>query len=153
MGSHSDFGTIFYKQAIIKGLPRATLCVNFSFTTGIWSNNSNYYYCRYLSVCPALRFGPWCPQLALLLHRLQAESESVSCSVVSDSLWPYGLYPASLLCPWGSPGKNTGVGLSCPPPGGSSWLRLSNFDLPMLITCIIGGHMSGLWLRPSTPPW
>ena len=32
MGSHSDFGTIFYKQAIINGLPRATLCVNFSFT-------------------------------------------------------------------------------------------------------------------------
>ena len=31
-------------------------------------------------------------------------------SVVSDSLWPYGLYPARLLCPWNSPGKNTGVG-------------------------------------------
>ena len=24
--------------------------------------------------------------------------------------WPYGLYPAKLLCPWNSPGKNTGVG-------------------------------------------
>ena len=31
-------------------------------------------------------------------------------SVVSDSLWPHGLWPARLLCPWGSPGKNTGVG-------------------------------------------
>ena len=31
-------------------------------------------------------------------------------SVVSDSLWPYGLQPARLLCPWDSPGKNTGVG-------------------------------------------
>ena len=32
-------------------------------------------------------------------------------SVVSDSLWPYGLQPTRLLCPWGdSPGKNTGVG-------------------------------------------
>ena len=29
---------------------------------------------------------------------------------MSDSLQLYGLYPASLLCPWGSPGKNTGVG-------------------------------------------
>ena len=28
-----------------------------------------------------------------------------SCSVVSDSLWPNGLYS-----PWNSPGKNTGVG-------------------------------------------
>ena len=27
-----------------------------------------------------------------------------------DSVRPYGLYPARLLCPWDSPGKNTGVG-------------------------------------------
>ena len=31
-------------------------------------------------------------------------------SVVSDSLWPHGLQPARLLCPWDSSGKNTGVG-------------------------------------------
>ena len=31
-------------------------------------------------------------------------------SVVSDSLCPRGLQPARLLCPWDSPGKNTGVG-------------------------------------------
>ena len=30
--------------------------------------------------------------------------------VVFDSLWLYGLQPARLLCPWGSPGKNTRVG-------------------------------------------
>ena len=35
---------------------------------------------------------------------------SVSCSVVSDSLWPHELQPARLLCPWDLPGKNTGVG-------------------------------------------
>ena len=45
----------------------------------------------------------------------QACSESESCSVVSNSLPPYGLQPAGLLCPWDSPGKNTGVG--CPSPG------------------------------------
>ena len=28
----------------------------------------------------------------------------------SDPLQPYGLEPAQLLCPWGSPGKNTGGG-------------------------------------------
>ena len=32
------------------------------------------------------------------------------CSVVSDSLWPHGLQPARLLCPWDFPGKNIGVG-------------------------------------------
>ena len=37
-------------------------------------------------------------------------SESVSCSVVSNSLRPHGLQPARLLCPWNFPGKNTGVG-------------------------------------------
>ena len=30
--------------------------------------------------------------------------------VVSNSLWPYGLQPARLLCPWNSPGRTTGVG-------------------------------------------
>ena len=38
---------------------------------------------------------------------------STACQVasfVSDSLRPYGLYPARLLCPWDSLGKNTGVG-------------------------------------------
>ena len=36
------------------------------------------------------------------------------------TLWPYGLQPARLLCPWDSPGKNTGVGchaLLLPNPG------------------------------------
>ena len=37
-------------------------------------------------------------------------SESVSCSVRFNSLWPDGLWPARLLCPWNSPDKNTGVG-------------------------------------------
>ena len=31
-------------------------------------------------------------------------------SVVFNSLWPHGLQPTRLLCPWDSPGKNTGVG-------------------------------------------
>ena len=29
---------------------------------------------------------------------------------MSNSLWPHGLQPTRLLCPWNSPGKNTGVG-------------------------------------------
>ena len=29
---------------------------------------------------------------------------------MSDSLQPHGLKPARLLCPWDSPGKNSGVG-------------------------------------------
>ena len=37
-------------------------------------------------------------------------TESESCSVVSNSLWPHELQPIRLLCPWDSPGKNTRVG-------------------------------------------
>ena len=40
--------------------------------------------------------GLWC---AVLRH-----------SVLSDSLWPCRLQPTRHLCPWNSPGKNTGVG-------------------------------------------
>ena len=34
----------------------------------------------------------------------------VSCSIVSNSLWPHRLQPTRLLCLWNSPGKNTRVG-------------------------------------------
>ena len=30
-------------------------------------------------------------------------------SIMSDSLGHHGLYPTRLLCPWNSPGKNTGM--------------------------------------------
>ena len=52
-------------------------------------------------------------------------SSSSFCSVVSDSLRPHGLQPARLLCPWDSPGKNTGVGchflLQLIPLSGQKW--------------------------------
>ena len=38
------------------------------------------------------------------------ESESVTHSVMSDSLRSHGLQPTRLFCPWNSPGKNTGMG-------------------------------------------
>ena len=52
--------------------------------------------------------------LCVLPAQLQSqthESESVHPSAMSDSLRPHGLQPSvRLLCPWDSPGKNTGVG-------------------------------------------
>ena len=47
-----------------------------------------------------------------ITHQLTAGS-GLLCSVapvVSDSFRPHGLQPARLLCPWDSPGQNTGVG-------------------------------------------
>ena len=45
-----------------------------------------------------------------VLMTMMYESESISCSVISDSLQLHGLEPARLLCSWNSPGKNTGMG-------------------------------------------
>ena len=53
-----------------------------------------------------------CP--SALLHGCHPDSSSsISLSVVSDSLWPRGLYPARFLCQWDSLDKNTGVGCHC----------------------------------------
>ena len=41
----------------------------------------------------------------------------LSRSVVSDSLWPHGLQPTRLLCPWGFSRQEYWSGLPCPPPG------------------------------------
>ena len=43
-----------------------------------------------------------------LIHMQGASAWKVA-SVLSNSLWPYGLQPTMLLCPWDSPSKNTGV--------------------------------------------
>ena len=40
----------------------------------------------------------------------ESENWKWSRSVVSDSLWPYGLQPTRLLRPWDLPVKSTGVG-------------------------------------------
>ena len=42
----------------------------------------------------------WILSLEVIMERV-----SESCSVMSDSLWPHGLYS-----PWNSPGQNTGIG-------------------------------------------
>ena len=44
-------------------------------------------------------------------------------SFLSDSLWPHGLKPARLLCPWDSPDNNTGV-VAMSSSRGSSWPRV-----------------------------
>ena len=41
----------------------------------------------------------------------------LSCSVVSDSLQPHGLQPATLLCPCRLSRQECWSGLPCPPPG------------------------------------
>ena len=55
-----------------------------------------------------LRSCPWIVSLYLSTHS-ERKCESVSRSVVSNSLQPHGLQPNKLLCLWDSLGKSTGV--------------------------------------------
>ena len=53
----------------------------------------------------------------------------LSRSVVSNSLQPHGLWTTRLLCPWDSPGKNTGVVAISSSRGSSqprSWTQVSH---------------------------
>ena len=50
----------------------------------------------------------------ILLSHAAAAKSLQSCLI----LQPHGLQSAMLLCPWDSLGKNSGVGLPCPPPEG-----------------------------------
>ena len=67
----------------------------------------------------------------------------VSRSVMSDFCDPHGLQPTRLLCPWNSPGKNTGVGchflLQGIEPGSpvlqADLYHLSHQGSPSLIIC------------------
>ena len=86
-------------------------CCSFSFSSShIWMYHFYHFYHYLLFV------------LFVNVNTIFKTNMSVSCSVVCDSLWPDGLQPASLLCPWNSPGKNTGVGC-IPLSRGSSGLR------------------------------
>ena len=65
--------------------------------------------------------------------------ESLSCSVMSNSLRPHGLQPSRPLCPWDSPGKKTGVGCH----------SVSRAPLqPRVGTCIVGRFFT-VWATPE----
>ena len=58
-----------------------------------------------------------CSSVLVSLHLWLTKQKMVNCcclllvtSVVSDSVRPHRWQPIRLLCPWDSPGKNTGVG-------------------------------------------
>ena len=67
-----------------------------------------------------------------------SRGESHECRVhaCSDSLRPHGLKPTRLLCPWDSPGKNTG-GFAIPSSRGSSQPRDGT-----CVSCIAGGFFT-----------
>ena len=104
-----------------------------------------------MSVCP--------PDFVSMGHLLDT-----NCCLVAKScltlLWPHGLQPAKLLCPWDFPGKNTGVGCHFLLQGISLTqgldLRLltviSSVPLPILVTGEVLGYSlnKGMTMRHWT---
>ena len=70
-------------------------------------------------------------------------------SIVSNSTRPYGLQPTRLLCPWDSPGKNTGVSWRSSSRG-SSWPG----DRIGVSLCLLHWQEGSLpLLPPGKPLW
>ena len=92
----------------------------------------------------------------------------VSRLVMSDSLWLHEVGPARLLCPWNSPGKNTGVGCHAllqgtfPTQGSNQgllhwrqilyYLNYQGFPIQWFfstLTVIIGTHFQNIFIFPN----
>ena len=57
---------------------------------------------------PKFNHSSLCCLWAQTLYFFNSDTDTVSCSVVPNSLWPHGLQPTRLLCPGDFPGKDTG---------------------------------------------
>ena len=56
-------------------------------------------------------------KITLILYNVYLIFNVLMYSVVSDSLWSHGLWPARLLSPWGFSRQEYWRGFPCPPPG------------------------------------
>ena len=96
-----------------------------SFTVSRVSSNS----------CP---LSQWCHLPSPWVHAKVA-------SVMSNSLQPSGQEPTRLLCPWDSPGKNTGV--ASPDLQGSSWPKVQTH-----VSCLLHWQAGSLSLTLPRKP-
>ena len=78
-------------------------------------------------------------------------------SVVSDSVRPHGLQHTRLLCPWDSPGKNTGVGchflLQCMKVESESEVTQSCLTLSDTMDCSLPGSSIHGIFRATVLEW
>ena len=91
-------------------------------------------------------------------------SYAVLCLVSQSclTLWPHGLHPARLLCPWGFSKQEYWCGLSCPPPGDlpdpgikpmslmslhsqASYLPLAPAGKHIPVVCLVAQSCPTLW--------
>ena len=88
------------------------------------------------------------PKCTLLSERSQYPH---ACQIAFSHTWlfqPYGLEPARLLCPWDSPGKNTGVGCHA-----LQGIFPTQGSIPYLL-CLLHWQAGSLPLAPpGKSPW
>ena len=86
---------------------------------------------------------------------------TLSCSVMSDSLWPHGLL-TRLLCPWGFSRQEYWSGLPCPPPGDipNTGIKPRGQTRISCSSCIAGGFFTAepplpapKRRQPTIPVW
>ena len=93
---------------------------------------------------PILVSGAPLPVGLSLVPFQERKKQRKCCSVMSDSLWPHWLWPTRFLCPWNSPGKNTGVGCR--------FLLQGIFPIQGLNSCLLHWQADSLWSEPPGKP-
>ena len=81
---------------------------------------------------PGIKPGSLTWQVDCSLSEPEGSPESLSHSVVSDSLWPYRLQPDRFLYAWNSPGKNAGVSSHSLPQGCLPYPEIESRSSPAL---------------------
>ena len=94
-GRSWELGVLSSCMALQKRLSSSSSTVA-GFMMGVCLSPSYMFWCGYFLVCPVWRS---CLCAGGLVDK--------SCLTL---LWPHGVYPARLLCPWDLPGKNTEEG-------------------------------------------
>ena len=105
-----------------------------------------WFWTRQSLQCSGQNLNRLCPSKSFpgrLLLNAQKIPYTANCvlsrSVVSDPLWPYGLKPIKVLCPWDVSGKNSGVRCHFLLQGIISY-----------VSCIAGGSFTG-WTTKEAP--
>ena len=113
-----DFGQMMSRSLSTE--EHGWLCSEVEVKIMVWSEDHwllYYLFCIKIFLLKYIWFTMWCFRcIAKWFSFTHTHTHTHTCvcalghSGMSNSLWPHALQPFRLLCPWDSPGKDTGVG-------------------------------------------